>query len=510
MGSSRRQFLRATGLLAAASALPRGWGRAEAATLSGYAGHRSAVCVFLLGGNDSNNLLVPLEAAPYDKYIAARPNVGFTREELEGKGITPAGSPVTDPYGLHPQLNRVRALFAQGQAAVVCNVGPLVKPLRKADYLAGALNRPDNLFSHSDQQNAWASAIANPSSAVLPLPLIGKVTGWGGRSADKLSGLNPGEYPEVTSFGGKALFGAGASRRPMTVSPSGVLGFKKTPGDTAFTALQQSALTEVMAIHNDVTLEHAYGGEFATAQEFAAARADARDAAWKRLPTTTQAQLDALFEPPEPQPTWSLPGQLKQVLRDLIAGATPEDVGGLGLKRQLFSVGLGGFDTHSNQKTTQEALYAQLDFALDAFHQAMGVLKAVWGTNAPQATLFTMSDFSRTLQENADKGTDHGWGGHALVIGERVAGQRLYGVFPNLDLSNDGAANTDTTDGKGRWIPTLSVEQYAFSLMFWLGLTGVDRPYVFPNLDAYMQAAEDGGFPGYMQRARIAFMMPDA
>jgi uncharacterized protein (DUF1501 family) len=344
---------------------------------------------------------------------------------------------------------------------------------------------------------------------ILPLQLIGKVTGWGGRTADKISGMNPGEYPEVTSFGGKAIFGEGASRRPMMVASNGTLGFRATT-DVAFGALQQEALSEVLSLHNEVTLEASYGGTFAMAQTFATSRTTAREVAWNLLPQATRDAIEALFVLPAGVSGWSLPPQLYQVLRDLVAGATPVASGGLGLKRQMFSVGLGGFDTHTGQDSAQSSLFKQLDFALDAFYRALVLIQTAIGANAPQATLFTMSDFGRTLQENSDKGTDHGWGNHSLVLGDRVLGRRLHGTFPNLDLSNNAVNNPDTVDSKGRWIPTLSVDQYAHSIVSWLGLsTTAERDYVFPNIKDYLAAAVANGFPAAAQKSKIGFMMAD-
>jgi uncharacterized protein (DUF1501 family) len=513
MSISRRQFLRGTstglGFLAAGASLPRWLGEANAATLGGYAGHRSLVCVFLLGGNDSNNVLVPLTAGPYAQYRQARPNIGIDSGDL--RVINPIGQ-AAGSFGLHPSLSKLQTLFEQQHAALVCNVGPLVLPMRKADYDSNAVAKPDNLFSHADQQDAWASAIANPSTATLPLPLIGKSTGWGGRTADKITGLNPGEYPDATSFGGKALFSAGASRQPLVVSSSGTLSFRET-NNASFNTLQEEALAQVMGIHNDVTLESSYGTVFGTAQTFAASRTAARDAAWNALPVATRDQLDALFVAPAEGSSWTLHTQLYQVVRDLVAGALPTASGGLGLRREVFSVGLGGFDTHSGQAPTQEELLAQLDFALDAFYQALTLIQteAVFSGNPPQATLFTMSDFGRTLLENADKGTDHGWGGHAIILGNRVLGGRLHGTFPNLDLTNGGANNPDTMDPKGRWIPTATVDQFGYTLAAWLGLsTTAERDYVFPNLAGYVSAAVANGFPALAQKYKLGFMQPDA
>ncbi|MCP3099508.1 DUF1501 domain-containing protein [Myxococcus sp. K15C18031901] len=512
MHFSRRQFLRGTslglGLLAVAPPLPRWLGEAAAASLSGYAGYRATVGVFLLGGNDGNNVIVPRTSTAHATYLAARPNIGIPLDDL--RVINPIGM-ATGEYGLHPSLEKVASHFEQGRAAVICNVGPLVLPLRKADYQSGAIASPDNLFSHSDQQDAWASAIANPSTIDLPDTLEGKATGWGGRTADRLHPLNPGDYPELTSFGGKPLFSAGGERQPMMVSSSGVLEFKQT-NDAAFNTLRANALAGIVDLHDGVTLEASYGGVFDTAQTFSSARATARETAWSALPQATRDFIDGAFTAPAGVTGWTLHTQLYQVVRDLIAGAAPSTSGGLGVRRQMFSVGLGGFDTHAGQGPTQTDLLRQLDFALDAFQQAMLRLETegLFGPNPPQATLFTMSDFGRTLLENAQNGSDHGWGSHALVLGTRVQGRRLFGTFPNLDLSNGAGNNLDTVDAKGRWIPSLSVDQYGFSLATWLGLGGVaDRDYAFPNLTAYVAAATAGGFPSSARAFRIPFMTQD-
>ncbi|MFY2563356.1 DUF1501 domain-containing protein [Corallococcus terminator] len=512
MSFSRRQFLRGTslglGYLAVSAPMPGWLGNAAAATLSGYAGYRATVCVFLLGGNDTNNVLVPRDSGTHAQYLDARSTLGIPLNDL--RPINPVGM-APGAYGLHPSLQKLQALFEAERAAFVCNVGPLTLPMRKVNYELGDVPRPDNLFSHSDQQDAWASGISNPSTVDLPPALEGKATGWGGRTADRLHTLNPGDYPEVTSFGGKALYTTGAERQAMMVSSSGVLELKQT-ADADFNTLRTEALADVVALHNNVTLEASYGGVFTTAQTFSAARAAARDAAWSALPLATQQHIDGLFTAPQGVTGWTLHTQLYQVVRDLIAGAAPSASGGLGVRRQMFSVGLGGFDTHVGQEATQNALLLQVDFALDAFQQAMTRLKTegLFGVNPPQATLFTMSDFGRTLAENSDKGSDHGWGSHAIVLGDRVQGRRLHGTFPNLDLSAGAMNNLDSVDAKGRWLPSLSVDQYGFTLASWLGLGGVvDRDHAFPNLTDYVAAATSGGFPAAARSYRIPFLLSD-
>ncbi|RYZ43262.1 MAG: DUF1501 domain-containing protein [Myxococcaceae bacterium] len=518
MTTTRRQFLRGAtsglGLLAAVSTLPRWMGSARAATLGGYSGSRVAVCVFLFGGSDSNNVLVPRTGAAHSQYLNARPTIGFTADQL--LPITPAGM-TAGAYGVHPSLTKVREHFEAGRAAFVCNVGPLVLPLNKARYTASA-SVPESLFSHSDQQDAWATSLANPGSSAVPPGFV--ATGWGGRTADRLHPLNtstPADYPEVTSFGGKPSFCVGLDRKPMMVAADGTLAFRTyndPPSD--FDLLQQAALQDVMTVQDGVALETSYANVFSTAATFAAERTRRRDDAWSLLPQTTRDAITGFFTPPPEGATWQLHGQLFQVIRDLVAGALPSSKGGLGLKRQMFSVGFGSFDTHHDQDVDQPKLLAQLDFALDAFYKSVTLLEsqtALFGTNTPQATLFTMSDFNRTFLENGDSGTDHAWGGHALVLGSRVAGRKLYGVYPSLDL----AASLDgSTDERGRWIPTVSVEQYGFTLAAWLGLnTSADRDYVFPNLAPYVAFASDpANAPTLPQAAlaqkyRLAFMQVD-
>lgn len=527
MSISRRNFLRGfSGSLAfftAAASLQRLAGVAHAADTSAYSGYRAIVSVFLLGGNDGYNVLVPLGSgsgsAPYSVYAAARPTIAiphpsdpFNAANPPLLPISPSGDP-TDSYGVHPKLAKLKARFDAGKLAFVANVGPLVTPLTQADYNAGA-GVPENLFSHSDQQDAWASSIANPFSiSTLAAPLVGAgPTGWGGRVADKIEGLNPGDYPDVTAFGGKALFAVGAERKPIIVSSDGVLALKET-GTATFDTLRRDKLDEILGITNGVLPEEAYSEVFSTVMDYSAARTAARDTAWLLLSAATRTAIDAAFDMAA-HPTWSLNTQLYQVIRDMVAGATPLASGGLGLVRQIFSVGVGGFDTHSNQRAAQDALLEQLDFALDAFYTSLLLLQGdgLFSTLPPQATLFTMSDFGRTLKENSDGGTDHGWGNHMMVLGDRVAGGKIYGTFPTLGL--DPALNPDVVDVKGRLLPSASVEQYAFTFAHWMGLTALgERNYVFPNLKPYVDmalaanAAAPGTYPPLTEKLRFTALL---
>jgi uncharacterized protein (DUF1501 family) len=529
MTLSRRGFLRgafgALGMFGAAAAMNSVLGsEAFAATLGGYGGYRALVTVFLLGGNDGNNLLVPLSAAGYGQYIDARPDVGLLWDAADPGGsellpLSPAGLGANS-YGVHYQMPNLAALFGAGKAAFVCNAGPLVLPMKKGDYTGNTVQRPDSLFSHLDQQNAWASAIANPSQVASP---VGP-TGWGGRVADRIAPIQAGDYPEVVSLGGRELFGVGQVRSPLTMGGSGQIQLTVT-NDAAFNDLRDEMLPEVFAITNSVRLEEVYGSIGIAGITYSEQRNAARDTAWSALPTGTGAAINAAFgtatanDAPLAMGDGSLRAQLYQVVRDIVAGATKTTSGGLGLRRQMFSVGLGGFDTHTVQRSAQDGLLAALDMAIASFQAALEILAgaaAAGGAGgslaglAPQATLFTMSDFGRTLAENQDDGTDHAWGNHMIVVGSQVAGNKLYGAYPNLDLSNDGAGNNDSVDGRGRWIPTLCVEQVANTLARWLGATSAaDRQYMFPNLDAFVTSAVARGFPVHTRSYQLGFMLPD-
>lgn len=528
MTLGRRGFLRgasgALGFFGAAAAMNKVLSSdAFAATLAGYGGYRAIVNVFLLGGNDGNNVLVPLTESggtgPYDRYLAARPNVGLKKTKSELLPISPVGLPA-DSYGVHFKMTNVKALFDAGKAAFICNAGPLVTPLTKTTYL-GTGEKPESLFSHPDQQDAWASAIANPHSVVLPpsLQSAGR-TGWGGRVADRIDTIaghgGDGLYPETVFFSGKGLFGVGAARKALAVGATGMYGLKAV-ADTAFMDFRDETLAGLFAITNDSDPEEAYGNISSAAMIYADQRNAARDAAWTWLPVATRNAINAAFGTTTTDGAalaasdGSLKSQIYQTIRDIVAGAVTLANGGLGLRRQIFSVGLGGFDTHSGQRAAQDALLDEVDDAIGAFQGAIEAIETsgVFGTLPPQATLFTMSDFGRTLVENADGGSDHAWGNHVIVVGSRVAGQKLYGAYPNLDMSGGGASNNDTTDSRGRWIPTLCVDQVANTLAIWLGAnnTTADRPYLFPNIQGFVDAAVAGGFPAHTKQFNLGFML---
>ena len=497
MTINRRFFLGGTAAgiagLAATAALGRWARRANAATTERYAGHRSLVGVFLLGGNDGNQMLVPRDAR-YAHYAAARPTIKLAQTEL---------LPLDAAYGLHPKMTRTKAAFvaADPTAAFVVNVGPAALATRKVDYQNTAHRKPTNLFSHSDQQDAWATAV--PVPGLLP---DASRTGWGGRIADRLDTVNPlvlgATYPAMTLVGGRRVFAASAGL-PIVTSASRELAFAANYSSD-FYAVRGDALAEIAGHTNAAELQEAYGEVLATATAVAAERLRAREAAWAALAGTTRNPITNLFS--TVPASWGLPAQLFTVIKDIVAGAMPAATG-LGLRRQVFSVGLGGFDTHVGQRATQDGLLEQLDYSLDAFRRAMAILAndPAFGATPPQSTLFTMSDFGRTLTENSEAGTDHAWGNHMIVMGSCVAGGRIHGVFPNLDL----ATTTDSTDARGRWLPTTTVDQYVYNMALWLGVRASELATILPNHQDYIADAIARSLPGYYTRTHYPIMRAD-
>jgi uncharacterized protein (DUF1501 family) len=472
MSLSRRSFLKNSGIVgfgAAAASFAQSTMFERMASAAPGDPYRALVGVFLLGGNDANNLLIPRSDAGYAKYSRVRTaaNIGIPKDELVA--INPrdmaAGS-----FGLHPKLTRLGRLFNEDRkVALVCNVGPLVEPTTIQQIRAGTAVLPDNLMSHPDQQDAWASAIPDPFHEG------GRFTGWGGRTADKIRLLNePSTYPVSTFFSGRALFTVGNEERALVVPSDGKLELASS-GKTSVNRVRDEAMGSLFDQAGSSELGEAYRGVFGGALANAGARKDA--IAGNPLPP----EIAALFS------ETTLGTQLHRIAEEIVAGASAAE-SGLNLSRQLFSAGLGGFDTHNNQLETHDSLYLQIDEAFDAFYQAIAALNDLIergmlpGITRPlEATLFTMSDFARTFSPNSGGGTDHAWGSHMIVLGSRVRGGALYGTFPDLELRG----NDDIGD-EGRWLPSTSSDQYANTLSTWFGVTeSGDTDYVFPKLENF-------------------------
>ena len=460
MAHSRRDFLRNTacalgGLALATTVENLGLINAYAQA-GGASDYRALVCVFMNGGNDCNNTVVSLDQ--FTSYNNVRNASGLAIPQANLLPISPSNG---GSYGLHPNMTEIKTLFDQGSLAVVANVGPLVEPLTRTTYQNGTGKRPLQLFSHSDQIGLWQSAVAN--SVVQ--------TGWGGRIADKTAALNAGaSFPQVTSIAGVSLFVTSANSRPLAIGDSNtslanVLPFSDPPGGSGFTAAQNTARRT--ALDQLRTLDQGF--------KLVKVASDTRSSALqtRNALASVSPVINTVF------PNTTLGRQLLQVARVIKASTDPN--AGINMKRQIFFCNLGGFDTHSNQTSAtftggQGNLLQQLSQALKAFFDATNELGV--GQNV---TTFTLSDFGRTLSPSgsgvAAVGSDHGWGSHHFVMGGSVLGNRIYGTYPTLALSGP-----DDADSRGRWIPTIAVEQYAATLAAWYGLSSSDFPAVFPLL----------------------------
>lgn len=478
--------------------------------------YKAIVCLFLFGGNDSNNMLVPIDGVARTNYDSARPpghpiHIG-PGDALELSAPSGGfGQATATRFGVHPSMTHTRNLFNSGDLAFVANVGTLVQPITRSQYVAvpRTVPVPPQLFSHSDQQLQWQSS----------LPDRPFQNGWGGRTAELLNSLvNPGSNVSMNiSIAGQNSFQVGSSVVQYAVSTSGVVGLSGYSSSTPYygpgtyghaadysvspvtyapntqgrtlkaldtiTKLTRMQLGETQS-HYQHHLEEGYNDVMKRARDNEAVMGDA-------LSSSTSA-IDTAFANAFPGVT-TLPdvaNQLKMVAR-LIQGRSS-----LQNNRQIFFVSMGGFDTHQTQQVDHANLMGNLDKALKGFKDAIAAVSAAEGGGSNlwnDTLLFTHSDFTRTFQPNGNvvgSGTDHGWGGHQIVMGGPVVGRKIYGVFPDLAR----ATGQDVDSNRGRWIPTHSVDQYASVTAKWFmsqgtsyvpGITGSQITDIFPNLGRF-------------------------
>lgn len=436
----RRSFLAALGTLAGTAA----W--SPWANATGAADYKALVAVFLYGGNDANNLIVPIDATRYGQYATARGPLALAQSSL----LPLADANGAAAYGLHPALGGtagLQGLWDRSRLAVVANVGPLVVPTTRAQVLANSVPLPSNLYSHIDQQHAWESADAGGNAT----------TGWGGRLLDQVSAWNSAAIvPPMVSLAGTNLYLTAQATRSLALPVSGNFGLTGFGSSTA-DAVRRSTLSQLLGVDRSATLVAAADDAFQSAIGSTTTIGP--------ILSATTATTDAAFA----GLSGSFAAQLARVARLIEARAS------LGVRRQVFLVSLGSFDTHTDQLYTQQALYGELGSGLNAFHAAMDGIGIGGGVAS-----FTFSDFSRTLKPNATGGTDHAWGGHHLVAGGAVRGRALYGTFPSLLLGG-----ADDAGSEGRFVPTTSTEQYAATLGAWFGLSPSQLSTAFPRLSQY-------------------------
>jgi uncharacterized protein (DUF1501 family) len=433
---SRRGFIR-IGAASVGSLALKPFGLLPALAQNGP-DYRALVCVFLFGGNDSNNSIIPMDDASFKAYTSIRGNLALSQSNLTATVDSISGA----PYAFHDKLAELQSLFASKEMAVVANCGSLVQPVTRAQYQAQQTPVPMNLFSHSDQQLQWQSSVAQGNSA----------TGWAGRAADYVAaqGLNSSKFPTFYSVAGNALEGIGANTAPVAVAPGGTLqlaGFNNSMESNA----RWTALNNLLSTNSGMSLVQAANGVLSNTIS---------DATLLSSALAHPVTLTTKF------PTSSLGQQLQQVAEIIASRAT------LGMSRQIFFCSLGGFDTHTGEIIAHNNLYPEVSPAMAAFYQATQELGV-----AENVTTFTESDFSRTFQPTSADGSDHGWGSHHFVVGGAVKGGQIYGKFPTFELGGP-----DDTDTRGRWIPTTSIDQYGATLCSWFGIPDSAMNAVFPNL----------------------------
>ena len=465
MNASRRHFFHsAAGLAAAAGGIGQrlplslAMGMAGLSALAQQAvaadtsGYKALVCLFMHGGNDGHNWIVPYDATGYAQYARARTTLALPYNALQPIASTTQGS--GRAFAMAAELAPLRALYEGGRASVVANVGTLLRPITKAQYLAGQ-GVPPSLFSHNDQQSAWQS-----------LSPEGARSGWGGRMGDILAAANANPVFTTVSASGNAVFLSGTGVVQYQVNADGPVGVSALGRGWLLGSDQTGTLRGVLA--------DAGSNPFQAAHTRVMQRAIQAEATLRT--TLTTVNVPALPATPMLMPTGNttldkepLARQLRMVAR-LIAAQQA-----LGMRRQVFFVSLGGFDTHNHQLRDQAALTTRVAMSARWFHDTLAAMGM--GQNV---TLFTASDFGRTLSSNGD-GSDHGWGNHHFVVGPALRGREVHGRMP--------AAALGTVDevGSGRYLPSTAVTQLAGSFGTWMGLSASELAWALPTLGAFPQ-----------------------
>jgi uncharacterized protein (DUF1501 family) len=427
--------------------------------------YKALVCVFLFGGNDYANTVVPYDTANYDLYSTIRGGgagrtaggIALGRNALTAtalKTIKPQTLTNNIQYALSPELKSMASLFNSGKAAVQLNIGPLLTPLTLAQYKGSDRVKyplPPKLFSHNDQQSIWQA-----------LNSEGATRGWGGYMGDLALSSNNISTLTCISASGNAVFLAGNNALQYQISPSGAIPIWAAKGSAFNSSAVSNALKKLITQSSPHLLEN----ELAAVTKRSMDLEEIVNAALNPVNLSTSFDRDSKKN--------SLADQLKVVAR--LIGA--RDV--LGARRQVFFVSLGGFDTHDGLNENHPKLLAQVDEAMSAFYQAtveLGVSEKV--------TSFTASDFGRTLASNGD-GSDHGWGGHHFVVGGAVNGGQFYGVAPQISLTSDDQV------GQGRLLPSTSVDQLAATLARWFGVSSSEINSILPNVSRF--ASSNLGF----------------
>lgn len=408
---------------------------AKSTSLDGY---KALICIFLYGGNDSYNMLIPTDNKDYQTYANVRQNLAIEQSTLQ-----PLVTSTSLPYslGVPNYMSPLADLFHQQKLAFINNVGPLVEPTTKASINNGSAKLPPQLFSHNDQQKLWETGGSD----------VGALTGWAGRVADLITDTATDTISMNISLAGNNIMQTGSIVQPYSMTANGVPMFDALNPQHDWNQQRISVLDQLNALDN-----HSLGNSYKKIVNRARTNALMVNQALDGLPElTTSFNDDGLSQ------------ELSMTAKLIAARNT------LSMNRQVFFIGFGGWDTHDFQMQSHPRLLSTLSSALTSFNNAMEELGI-----ADSVTTFTASDFGRTLTSNGD-GTDHGWGGHQMVMGGAVNGGQLFGQMPELTL------NSGDDFGDGRMIPTTAAEEYGAALAQWFGLNESEIAQIFPTLNRF-------------------------
>lgn len=474
---SRRQFL-GQASCAAVSSIPvlntmlnlRLASSLAAVTAPATGEYRALVCLFLSGGNDSFNVLVPRTSTEYATYQASRSNLALTPAQLIDIHPLPSAQPT---FAVHGGMPNLASLFDQGKAAFIANVGTLVEPVtNRAQVINNSKKLPLGLYSHSDQIEQWQTSVPNSRSGI----------GWAGRLADlmKVVNSNP-NVPMNISLDGSNVWQTGNSVAEYSITPGDNLDEGGAVGLTSynFAWKQYNDIQNNLGAAVDSQLAQQYTNLLQ--QTFNTRKKQALDAYHDFSNATATPVAGVTF------PQTSLGYRMRMIARAIQGRA------GYGAVRQTYFLQLGGFDHHSGVIANQAAMLPQVDGAIKAFWDAMVALGM-----QNNVTLFTASDFGRTLTSNS-QGSDHAWGGNQAIVGGAVIGKKIYGQFPNLAVNPDVGAEVNPLDtGRGRFIPTTSCDQFFAELALWLGVAKSDLPLILPNIGNFYSTSSSSPPIGFM------------
>lgn len=418
--------------------------------------YKALVCLFLAGGNDANNMIVPFDTTGYNAYASAAGRGAIALPRTQLLGLTPKTSDGRE-WALHSSLNAdvagsnntgLKSLFDEGKMALIGNVGTLVVPTTKQQYTSRSVPLPPQLFSHNDQQVEWQSSVPDKPFS----------TGWGGRVADLVDAMNSsGSISMSISLNGQNSFQVGKKVVQFSVNPGGAISLSgSSTSATAAAGHRTRAQNDLLGGQNGNLFETAFAGLTSNA-------------------ISDSALLSGFLSGNPPFATTFTNTNLGQQLRTIarLISAAPQ----LGLKRQVFFARIGGWDLHDAQLGAHSNLFADVSRNVSAFYRATVELGC-----ADQVTTFTASDFGRTFNTNGD-GSDHGWGSNHFVVGGAVKGGDLYGKMADLTIRGP-----DDTGTRGSWIPTTSVDEYAATLATWFGVSATNLPIVLPNIGRFAKS----------------------